>query len=141
LPSLPSLTLPSLSLPSLTLPSLSRPNLTVSDVWPPSISLPGLTRPSLPRPTLDRLTFHRPTLNLPHLNLPGFNLPGPDRTRLSWPGRKPGLTLRSARDLGRRMHPARLPELLPDDVPGTVRRAVTRVRGIARDRPTRTRRR
>jgi glycosyltransferase involved in cell wall biosynthesis len=55
----------------------------------------------------------------------------------------PSLTLQSAKDLTHRMHPARLPELLPDRIPGTgpMRRAVTRVRRITTDRPIRTRRR
>ncbi|WP_423462239.1 glycosyltransferase family 4 protein [Promicromonospora sp. MS192] len=111
-------------LPGGCLPSLSMPSLTMPTITLPSITLPGLTRSGLTRPNL-----HLPSL-------PAFHLPG-----LTRPVRKPSLTFRSARDLGQRMHPARLPELLPDDVPGTVRRAVTRVRGIARDRPTRTRRR
>jgi hypothetical protein len=75
--------------------------------------------------------------------LPAINLSVPSLTTFTVTGLSmPSLTLQSARDLTQRMHPARLPELLPDRMPGsdTVRRAATRMRKIATGRPTRTRR-
>ncbi len=75
--------------------------------------------------------------------LPAINLSVPSLTSFTVTGLSmPSLTLQSARDLTQRMHPARLPELLPDRMPGsdTVRRAATRMRKIATGRPTRTRR-
>lgn len=75
--------------------------------------------------------------------LPAINLSVPSLTSFTVTGLSmPSLTLQSARDLTQRMHPARLPELLPDRMPGsdTVRRAATRMRRIATNRPTRTRR-
>lgn len=74
------------------------------------------------------------SMSMPTLTMPTFAVTGLSMT---------GLTLQSARDLTHRMHPARLPELLPDRIPGTdtMRRAVIRVRRIATDRPIRTRRR
>lgn len=76
--------------------------------------------------------------------LPAINLSVPSLTSFTVTGLSmPSLTLQSARDLTQRMHPARLPELLPDRMPGsdTVRRAATRMRRLATDRPIRTRRR
>ncbi|MEV0891521.1 glycosyltransferase family 1 protein [Promicromonospora sp. NPDC050262] len=106
-------------LPGLGLTGLNMPSLTV-----PSLTLPHLTRPTLNLPSLPSLS----SLNLPSLNLPGRSRPGPSRPGLS----RPSLTLPG--------RVARLPELLPASIPRTVGRAVTRVRRIVTDRPTRTRR-
>lgn len=82
------------------------------------------------------------SVSMPTLTMPTFTVTGLSRPGLSMPS----LTLPRARDLTQRMHPARLPELLSDRIPGTdtVRRAAGRVRRMATDLtdlPTRTRRR
>ncbi|MGI5189822.1 glycosyltransferase family 4 protein [Promicromonospora sp. CA-289599] len=93
----------------------------------------------VPPPPVRERIWRRGMHRLPAINLSVPNLTSFTVTGLSMPS----LTLRSARNLTQRMHPARLPELLPDRMPGsdTVRRAATRMRRIATDRPIRTRRR
>jgi glycosyltransferase involved in cell wall biosynthesis len=93
----------------------------------------------VPPPPVRERIWRRGIQRLPNISVSVPSLTGFTVTGLSMPS----LTLRSARDLTDKMHPARLPELLPDRIPGTdtVRRAATRMRRIATDRPTRTRRR
>jgi hypothetical protein len=93
----------------------------------------------VPPPPVRERIWRRGIQRLPNISVSVPSLTGFTVTGLSMPS----LTLRSARDLTHRMHPARLPELLPDRIPGsdTVRRAASRVRRLATDRPTRTRRR
>lgn len=93
----------------------------------------------VPPPPVRERIWRRGMQRLPNINVSVPSLTSFTVTGLSMPN----LTLRSARDLTSRMHPARLPELLPDRIPGTdtVRRAATRVRRMATDLPTRTRRR
>ena len=94
---------------------------------------------------LPSLSVSMPTLTMPTFTVTGLSRP----SRLTMPSlpmpslSMAGLTLPRARELTQRMHPARLPELLPDRLPGTgtVRRAATRVHRLVTDRPTRTRRR
>lgn len=88
---------------------------------------------------LPSISVSMPTLAMPTFTVTGLSLPGLSRPSLS----RPSLTLPRARELTQRMHPARLPELLPDRIPGTdtVRRAATRVHRLVTDLPTRTRRR
>lgn len=95
----------------------------------------------VPPPPVRERIWRRGMQRLPNISvsMPSLTMPSFPATGLSMPG----LTLQPARDLTERMHLARLPELLPDrlPIPGTVRRAATRVRRIATDRPIRTRRR
>ncbi|MFI2362521.1 glycosyltransferase family 4 protein [Promicromonospora sp. NPDC019610] len=97
-------------------------------------------RLDVPPPPVRERIWVRGMHRLPSLGLTGLSMPSLTVPSLTLPSLPSLPTLPSLPSLTLPGRVSRLPELLPASIPRTVGRAVTRVRRIVTDRPTRTRR-